>query len=189
MPRVASCCVKRSLRGYFRLEMLLAKPGRVAANPANYHRFLADECGLVVVFSVGRRQAKRSFSNRYRLGRLGRGGWVSSAISAHAEPTATMCVARAQQSAPTFARSALLSQLTRLLYFPLTPRFPRFGRSAMPSHLPAKFNSRFVEPVRVEQSCGGFGRGVVCGISQRLRRRMQQSLFEAVDTRQSVRFG
>ena len=60
----------------------LARNGGVVANPANAQRLLADEGQLVLVFPEGTKGTTKPYSQRYRLQRFGRGGFIEVAMRA-----------------------------------------------------------------------------------------------------------
>ena len=102
--------------------------------------------GLVLVFPEGRKGTEKVYSERYRLRRFGRGGFVAAAMRARAK-LVPVCVVGAEEAAPIFAQVGLMKKLTGLLYFPLTPTFPWLGPLGMLGYLPAKFRIRFLEPI------------------------------------------
>jgi 1-acyl-sn-glycerol-3-phosphate acyltransferase len=168
--------------------MLIPKIGCVAAHPANVQRLLYDERQLVLVFPEGRKATEKLFKNRYKLRRFGRGGFVEAAMRAGV-PIVPVCVVGAEEAAPVFAQVGLLKRLTGLLYFPITPTFPHLGLLGMLGYLPAKFKLRFLEPIDL----GGAGlhedKALVQSVAHEVRARIQENLFEMVQTRQSVWFG
>ena len=93
------------------------------------------------------RRAPKLYWQRYRLRRLGRGGFVRTAIRAGV-PIVPIAVIGAEEAMPIFAHVPLLQRLTGLIYFPVNHAFPHFGCRRRP-HVPAaKFKIRFLEPDR-----------------------------------------
>ncbi len=182
--------VEHFFKGYPMFSMLLPKIGCVAAHPANVHRLLADEEQLVLVFPEGRKGTEKVYSERYRLRRFGRGGFVTAAMRAKAK-LVPVCVVGAEEAAPIFYQAATLQKLTGLLYFPLTPTFPWLGPLGMIGYLPAKFHIRFLEPIDTTQ----FGadpeedKALVQTVAHEVRARIQENLHEMVARRKSVWFG
>ena len=144
-PRPLSLTVEHFFKGYPGFSMLLPKIGAVPAHPANVHRLLFDEGKLVLVFPEGRKGTEKLYTDRYRLRRFGRGGFVEAAMRARA-PIVPVAVVGAEEAAPIFAHVGALQKLTGLIYFPITPTFPHFGLLGMLGYLPAKFRIRFLEP-------------------------------------------
>src|SRR3954469_16911847 len=145
-PRPVNITVEHFFKGYPGFSMLIPKMGCVAAHPANVHRLLYDEEQLVLVFPEGRKGTEKLYSQRYRLRRFGRGGFVTAAMRARAKLVPVRVVG-AEESAPIFAQVGLMKKLTGLLYFPVTPTFPWLGPLGMLGYLPAKFRIRFLEPI------------------------------------------
>jgi 1-acyl-sn-glycerol-3-phosphate acyltransferase len=187
-PRQTYVTVEHFFKGYPGFSMLLPKIGCVAAHPANVHRLLHDEQQLVLVFPEGRKGTEKLYKDRYRLRRFGRGGFVEAAMRARV-PIVPVCVVGAEEAAPIFAHVGLLRRLTGLLYFPVTPTFPHGGLLGMLGYLPAKFKLRFLEPIDFSDGPGPEDKGEVQTIAHEIRARIQENLFEMLETRESVWFG
>jgi 1-acyl-sn-glycerol-3-phosphate acyltransferase len=189
-PRPLHVTVEHFFKGYPFFSMLIPKIGCVAAHPANVHRLLYDEEQLVLVFPEGRKGTEKLYSQRYKLRRFGRGGFVTAAMRARAK-LVPVCVVGAEEAAPIFAQVNVMKRLTGLLYFPLTPTFPWLGPLGMLGYLPAKFRIRFLEPIDTTE----LGpependRALVQTISHEVRARIQENLHEMVGERRSVWFG
>jgi 1-acyl-sn-glycerol-3-phosphate acyltransferase len=190
-PRPVYVTVEHFFKGYPGFSMLIPKIGCVAAHPANVHRLLYDERQLVLVFPEGRKGTEKLYSERYRLRRFGRGGFVEAAMRAEAK-LVPVCVVGAEEAAPIFAHVNFMKRLTGLLYFPLTPTFPWLGPLGMLGYLPAKFKIRFLEPIDTLE-LGGPGaaddRALVQTVAQEIRARIQENLWEMLARRKSVWFG
>jgi 1-acyl-sn-glycerol-3-phosphate acyltransferase len=189
-PRKLNVTVEHFFKGYPLFSMLIPKIGCVAAHPANVQRLLFDEEQLVLVFPEGRKGTEKVFSERYKLRRFGRGGFVTAAIRAQAK-LVPVCVVGAEEAAPIFAHVRPLQKLTGLLYFPLTPTFPWLGPLGMLGYLPAKFRVRFLEPIDTAELGAGAesDRALVQSVSQEVRSRIQVNLRDMVAKRRSVWFG
>jgi 1-acyl-sn-glycerol-3-phosphate acyltransferase len=189
-PRKLNVTVEHFFKGYPLFSMLIPKIGCVAAHPANVQRLLFDEEQLVLVFPEGRKGTEKVFSERYKLRRFGRGGFVTAAMRAQAK-LVPVCVVGAEEAAPIFAHVRPLQKLTGLLYFPLTPTFPWLGPLGMLGYLPAKFRIRFLEPIDTAElgADPDSDRALVQSISQEVRARIQENLRDMVGKRRSVWFG
>jgi len=189
-PRPLNITVEHFFKGYPLFSMLIPKIGCVAAHPANVQRLLYDEEQLVLVFPEGRKGTEKLYSQRYRLRRFGRGGFVAAAMRAQAK-LVPVCVVGAEEAAPIFAHSGLMKRVTGLLYFPITPTFPWFGPLGMLGYLPAKFRVRFLEPIDTAAlgSDPDEDKALVQTVSQEIRARIQETLHEMVGERRSVWFG
>jgi 1-acyl-sn-glycerol-3-phosphate acyltransferase len=187
-PRPLNITVEHFFKGYPGFSMLIPKIGCVAAHPANVQRLLYDEGQLVLVFPEGRKGTEKLYKNRYKLRRFGRGGFVEAAMRAQA-PIVPVCVVGAEEAAPAFAQLGLFRRLTGLIYFPITPTFPHFGLLGMLGYLPAKFKIRFLEPIRFDEEGMHEDRSLVQTYAHEIRARIQENLFEMVQSRESVWFG
>ena len=98
-PRPLHITVEHFFKGYPGFSMLVPKLGCVPAHPANVHRLLADEEQLVLVFPEGRKGTVKTYKDRYRLRRFGRGGFVEAAMRARA-PIQPVALIGAEEAAP-----------------------------------------------------------------------------------------
>jgi 1-acyl-sn-glycerol-3-phosphate acyltransferase len=189
-PRPVHLTVEHFFKGYPGFSMLIAKIGGVPAHPANVHRLLHDEEQLVLVFPEGRKGTEKLYTDRYRLRRFGRGGFVEAAMRARA-PIVPIAVVGAEEAAPIFAHVNVLQRLTGLLYFPITPTFPHLGLAGMLGYLPAKFRIRFLEPVATDRwgAEPWQDKGLVQTVSEDVRARIQDELYDMVAARRSVWLG
>ena len=167
---------------------LWARGGGVAAHPENAYRLLREQRQLALVFPEGSKGPGKHFSQRYRLRRFGRGGFVEAAMRAQA-PIVPICVVGAEEAAPVFAQIKVLQKLTGLLYFPITPTFPHFGLLGMLGYLPAKFRIRFLEPIYFDDEGMYRDKSLVQTVAQEVRSRIQEGVWQMVGERQSVWFG
>ncbi len=182
-PRPLHLTMEHFFKGYPGFSMLLPKLGAVPAHPANVHRLLCDEEQLVLVFPEGAKGTEKLFKDRYRLRRFGRGGFVKAAMKARV-PIVPVAVVGAEEAMPVFAQVPLLARVTGLIYAPIGPLL----------YLPAKFTIRFLEPVRTDQLGSEHpapweDRGLVQTVSQDIRARIQEELFDMVAKRDSVWLG
>jgi 1-acyl-sn-glycerol-3-phosphate acyltransferase len=179
-PRPLHLTMEHFFKGYPGFSMLLPKLGAVPAHPANVHRLLCDEDQLVLVFPEGAKGTEKLFKDRYRLRRFGRGGFVRAAMKARV-PIVPVALVGAEEAMPVFAQIPLLAKVTGLLYAPVAPL----------TYLPAKFRIRFLEPVRTDEmgDRSWEDRGLVQTVSQDIRARIQEELFDMVGKRESVWFG
>ena len=182
--------VEHFFKGYPGFSALIPKIGCVAAHPANVHRLLYDERQLVLVFPEGRKGTEKTYNERYRLRRFGRGGFVEAAARADAK-IVPVCVVGAEEAMPIFAQLNLLKRLTGLLYFPITPTFPWLGPAGMFTYLPAKFRIRFLEPIDTTSLSmdPAPDTALVQTVAQEVRERIQENLDEMLARRRSVWFG
>lgn len=184
-PREVSIPVRRSFRSAPGVSMLMPKLGCVPAHPANVQRLLYDEQRLVLTFPEGAGAAEKLYRDRYRLRRFGRGGFVEAAARGRV-PIVPVCVVGAEEAAPVFARVPLLERVTGLPPVPVTPTFPHFGPLGLVAYLPAKIRVRFLEPIEVELADVERDRGLLQSVSDEVRTRIQDSLFDILRARSSA---
>ncbi|HEU0024990.1 MAG TPA: lysophospholipid acyltransferase family protein [Thermoleophilaceae bacterium] len=189
-PRPLYMLGEHWFKGYPGVGLVANKLGLVGAHPANAQRLLRDEGRLALVFPEGQKASRKLYWQRYRLRRFGRGGFVRTAIRAGV-PIVPIAVIGAEEAMPIFAHVPLLQRLTGLIYFPVNHAFPQFGLAAAAMYLPAKFRIRFLEPVDLSAHDGKDTDdiGLVQGIAEEIRGRIQSELDSLVAARTSVWFG
>jgi 1-acyl-sn-glycerol-3-phosphate acyltransferase len=158
------------------VSSFMRRVGGVAASPFNAMRLL-DQGHLVMVFPEGSKGAGKPFSERYRLQRFGRGGFVEVALRT-SSPIVPVAVVGSEEIYPKIADSRLLARLIGSPYFPITPLFPLLGPlGAIP--LPSKWRIEFCPPIDVS----GYGpeaaddRSLVFELSERVRDTIQDRLY------------
>jgi 1-acyl-sn-glycerol-3-phosphate acyltransferase len=161
---------------------VLNRFGIVVGHPDNAHRLLHEDGRLVLVFPEGEKGPVKPPSERYRLQRFGRGGFVETAMRARV-PVVPVVLMGTEDSTPTLARLSVGGQR-----FPITPNFLLFGPILGPlAHFPAKIRARVLAPIDV----GGLGesRSVVMDHAESIRSGMQSALDEMYAGRESRWFG
>jgi 1-acyl-sn-glycerol-3-phosphate acyltransferase len=104
---------------------------------------------LVGVFPEGFKGVGKPFSERYKLRRFGRGGFVASAIRAGV-PIVPCSIVGAEEIYPKIGELRFLARTLGLPYLPITPLFPWFGLLGLVP-LPSKWMIGFGEPIRTDQ--------------------------------------
>jgi 1-acyl-sn-glycerol-3-phosphate acyltransferase len=159
--------------------------GGVAASPYNAIRLL-EQGHLVTVFPEGSKGAGKPFSERYRLQRFGRGGFIELALRTGA-PIVPVAVVGSEEIYPKLGESRLLARLTGAPYVPLTPTFPWLGVAGLVP-LPSKWRIEFCEPIDLS----GHGpeaaedRALVFELSEHVRDTIQQRVLENLVARGSA---
>jgi 1-acyl-sn-glycerol-3-phosphate acyltransferase len=156
---------------------MIRKVGGVVASPYNAMRLLEQD-ELVAVFPEGVKGAGKPFSERYRLQRFGRGGFVEIALRTGA-PMVPVAVVGSEEIYPKVGELPLLARLLGAPYFPVTPTFPALGPfGAIP--LPSKWRIEFCEPIDTSQygPDAADDRGLVFELSERVRDTIQQKLYD-----------
>ncbi len=169
---------------------LWARNGGVVAHPDNAYRLLHDRGQLVLVFPEGAKGPAKTYDERYRLRRFGRGGYVEIAMRAGV-PVIPIAVVGAEESMPTLFRIPALARLIGVPYFPVTANMLALGPLGVALHFPAKFKLRVLEPVTfdVPPDKPRYSRSRIMDESEAIRQRIQEALFDMLRQRQSVWFG
>jgi 1-acyl-sn-glycerol-3-phosphate acyltransferase len=179
---------------YFRglpvVGTLWARNGGVVAQPDNAYRLLREQGQLVLVFPEGTKGPSKSYQERYRLRRFGRGGYVEIAMRAGV-PIIPIAVVGAEESMPIVARVPALSKALGMPYFPITANMLAFGPLGALAYFPAKFKLRVLEPVTfdVPPDQPRYSRSRIMDESEAIRQRIQEALYDMLQRRRSVWFG
>ncbi|GGM04082.1 lysophospholipid acyltransferase family protein [Nakamurella endophytica] len=152
------------------------KAGNTLACNEDAERLLrGGEC--VSVFPEGFKGVGKPFSQRYKLQRFGRGGFVSAAIRSGV-PIVPCSIVGAEEIYPLLGSIKPLARALGLPYFPVTPTFPWLGPlGAVP--LPSKWIIEFGEPVSTDDLPDGAAEDpmVVFNMADSVRETIQQSLY------------
>jgi 1-acyl-sn-glycerol-3-phosphate acyltransferase len=171
----------------FRLPYVSAfmrRVGGVVASPFNAMRLLEQE-HLVMVFPEGAKGAGKPFSERYRLQRFGRGGFVEIALRT-SSPIVPVAIVGSEEIYPKLGESRLLARLTGAPYFPITPTFPALGPLGVVP-LPSRWRIEFCPPIDLSSYPpeAAEDRALVLELSEQLREAIQHKLFENLARRRS----
>jgi len=169
---------------------LWSRSGGVAAHPDNAYRLLHDEEQLVLVFPEGTKATGKHYSERYQLRRFGRGGFVEIAMRAGV-PVIPIAVMGAEEAMPIVYKSSRLAKLMNIPYFPVTANMLALGPAGLAAYFPAKFRIRVLPPVHfdVAPNQERYSRSRVMEEAERIRRMVQDALYDMLRTRRSVWFG
>ena len=141
---------------------------------------------LVAVFPEGYKGVGKSFSERYKLQRFGRGGFVSAAVHTGA-PIVPLAIVGAEETYPLLGNVPALARLLNTPYFPITPTFPWLGPLGM-IPLPSKWIMEFGEPIDTAH----FGSSVaedpmlIFDLTDQVRETIQQTLYTLLMLRRSA---
>ncbi|MEV0309171.1 lysophospholipid acyltransferase family protein [Nonomuraea fuscirosea] len=130
------------------LSHLTRKTGHTLACPEDADRLLRKG-ELVGVFPEGFKGVGKPFSERYKLQRFGRGGFVASAIRAGV-PIVPTAIVGAEEIYPKIGDLKTVARLLGLPYLPITPFFPLLGPLGLVP-LPSKWMIEFGEPIRTDE--------------------------------------
>jgi 1-acyl-sn-glycerol-3-phosphate acyltransferase len=169
------------------VSSFMRRVGGAVASPYNAMRLL-HQGHLVMVFPEGAKGAGKPFSERYRLQRFGRGGFVEIALRTGA-PIVPVAVVGSEEIYPKLGEARLLARLLGAPYFPITPTFPALGGfGAVP--LPSKWRIEFCPPMDLS----AYGpeaaedRSSVFELSEQVRQTIQQALLDNLVKRGSAFF-
>jgi 1-acyl-sn-glycerol-3-phosphate acyltransferase len=154
----------------------MRRVGGVVASPFNAMRLLEQD-HLVAVFPEGVKGTGKPYSERYRLQRFGRGGFVEIALRTGA-PIVPVAVVGSEEIYPKLADLPAVARLIGAPYFPVTPMFPLLGPLGV-IPLPSKWRIEFLEPIETT-SYGpeaAEDRALVLELSERVRAEIQQALY------------
>jgi len=167
------------------LGSLARKTGTTLACSADAQRLL--RAGEVVgVWPEGFKGIGKPYSERYRLQRFGRGGFVATALRAGV-PIIPCSIVGAEEIHPKIADIQPLAKALGLPYFPVTPLFPLLGPlGAIP--LPTKWTIDFGTPIRTDLASPDADQdhALVLEIADQVRETIQSNLNRMVAARGSV---
>jgi 1-acyl-sn-glycerol-3-phosphate acyltransferase len=159
------------------LGTLFNRLGAVRASPDSATRLLA-EGRPVCIFPEGIQGIGKPFSERYRLKRFGRGGFVKLALRT-GKPILPVAIVGAEESLPLLGK--LPGQFLGLPYLPVTPLGP------IP--LPAKWHLRIGRPLPVPQGARDSDLAVVESMVDATRTTIEHILKELLSARRSIFLG
>jgi 1-acyl-sn-glycerol-3-phosphate acyltransferase len=166
------------------LSVAIRKLGGVVASPYNAIRLL-EEDELVAVFPEGARSMGKDWSDRYRLQRFGRGGFVEIALRTGA-PIVPVAVVGSEEVYPKLADARALARLVGAPSLPVTPTFPALGPlGAVP--LPSRWRIEFGEPIDTAELGpeAADDRRLVLELADRVREDIQERLLAGISARGS----
>ena len=140
---------------------------------------------LVGVWPEGFKGIGKPFTQRYRLQRFGRGGFVAAALRTGA-PIIPTAIVGAEETYPMIGNAKTLARILGLPYFPVTPTFPWLGPLGMVP-LPSKWLIHFGEPIPTDGYPAGAADDpmVVFNLTDEVREQIQQSLYRLLIQRPS----
>jgi 1-acyl-sn-glycerol-3-phosphate acyltransferase len=167
-----------------------ARLGGVIAHPDNAYRLLREQQQLALVFPEGTKGTSKHYTERYRLRRFGRGGFVEIAMRAGV-PVIPVAVVGNEEAMPILARIPSLAKALGVPYVPITANMFVFGPIGGMLWFPAKFRLRVLDPIHfdVPPDQPRYSRSRIMDEAEAIRERIQQSLYEMLSQRRSVWFG
>ncbi len=167
-----------------------SRTGGVPAHPDNAYRLLHDQQQLALVFPEGTKATSKTYTDRYRLRRFGRGGFVEIAMRAGV-PVIPIAVVGAEESMPILFRVPAVAKLLGLPYFPVTANAMLMGPLGYVTYFPVKIKLRVLDPVTfdVEPGQDRYSRSRVMDEAEGIRATLQDALHDMLRERRSIWFG
>jgi 1-acyl-sn-glycerol-3-phosphate acyltransferase len=169
------------------LGELARKGGATLASNADAERLLGRG-ELVGVWPEGFKGIGKPFSERYKLQRFGRGGFVSAALRTRT-PIVPCAIVGAEEIYPILGNMPAVARLLGLPYAPITPTWPWLGPLGLVP-LPSKWLIEFGAPVPTD-SLGEHAAEdpmLVFDLTDQVRQTIQQTLYALLVQRRSVFF-
>lgn len=167
------------------VSSLARKSGATLACTEDAERMLRGG-ELVGVWPEGFKGIGKPYSQRYKLQRFGRGGFVSAALRTGV-PIIPLSVVGAEEIYPLVGNVPSLARLLGVPYIPITPLFPLLGPLGLVP-LPSKWLLEFGEPIRTDEFEAGAADDpmLVFNVTDQVRETIQQTLYTLLMQRQSV---
>ena len=161
------------------------KAGTTLACHPDAERLLSDG-ELVGVWPEGFKGIGKPFSERYKLQRFGRGGFVSAALKTGV-PIIPVSIVGSEEIHPVIGNVGVLARVLNLPYFPITPTFPWLGPLGLVP-LPSKWIIEFGEPILTSDYGPEAAEDpmLVFEITDRVRETIQGTLYRLLLQRRSV---
>lgn len=175
----------------FELPMVGAmarKAGHTLACPPDAERLLRSGA-LTGVFPEGFKGVGKTYGDRYKLQRFGRGGFVAAAVRAGV-PIIPCSIVGSEEIYPKLADLKPLARLLGLPYFPVTPTFPHMGPlGAVP--LPSKWYIEFGTPISTADYAAEDADDpmTMFEVTDQVRETIQQTLYRRLTKRRNIFFG
>ena len=167
------------------LGSYMLRVGGIRACPENAERLLEKE-HLLCVFPEGVKGLGKYYSQRYRLQRFGRGGFIRLCIKT-GSPLIPVGVVGAEEIHPIIYKSNTLAKLVGSPYIPITPTFPLLGLLGLVP-FPTKWSIHFGKPMSFDKyTLKTLDDGItIHKLSEQVRAQIQEILFEQLKKRRSV---
>lgn len=141
---------------------------------------------LVGVFPEGFKGIGKPFSERYKLQRFGRGGFVSAAMRTRT-PIIPCSIVGSEEIYPKIGEFGALARLLGAPYFPITPFFPHLGPLGL-IPLPSKWLIEFGRPIETADFPDSAAEDPMelFEVTDHVRETIQQNLYRLLARRRSV---
>lgn len=155
---------------------LSRKMGATLACTEDAERLLSNG-EIAAVWPEGFKGVGKPYSQRYKLQRFGRGGFVASAVRAQV-PIIPVSIVGAEEIYPLVGNVPGLARILGLPYLPITPLFPWLGPLGMVP-LPSKWIIEFGEPIRTDayEPSAADDPMLLFELTDQVRESIQQTLY------------
>lgn len=152
------------------------KTGATLACTEDAERLLAGG-HIAGVWPEGFKGIGKPYTERYKLQRFGRGGFVAAAMRAGV-PIVPVSIVGAEEIYPLIGNVPSLARLLGVPYIPITPFFPWLGPLGMVP-LPSKWIIEFGEPIRTDayDTDAADDPMLVFNLTDQVRETIQQTLY------------
>lgn len=170
------------------LGTFMYRTGGVRACPENATRLLETD-HVVAVFPEGIKGIGKLYKHRYHLQRFGRGGFVRLALRTGL-PIIPAAIIGAEEIHPLLYKSTFMARPLGIPFIPVTPTFPWLGIFGLIPY-PTKWTIIFGEPIVWKQYGPKHAedRLLINQLSEQVRTRIQEMIFQGLAARRSVWFG
>jgi 1-acyl-sn-glycerol-3-phosphate acyltransferase len=169
------------------VNLAWSRLGGVQAHPDNAYRLLREQQQLVMVFPEGSKGPGKTYRERYRLRRFGRGGFVQIAMRAGV-PIIPLAIVGNEETMPIVAKVQPLARLLGVPYVPVTANMLALGPAGLLVPFPAKMRIRVLDPVRLDvpPDQPRYSRSRIMDTSEEIRHTIQDELYDMLRQRRSV---
>ena len=162
------------------MRPVVARIGGVRASMRNALD-LCQRGQLVGLFPEGLRGAGKPYSERYRLTKFGRGGFVRLARAANV-PIIPVAIVGAEETNPVVAKATQLARVFGLPYIPITPTFPLLGPLGL-LPVPAKWSIQIGEAISSQPDRD------TLEVAEQVRSAVDRMIADLLLERRSIFFG
>jgi 1-acyl-sn-glycerol-3-phosphate acyltransferase len=174
----------------FVLPFISAFMRRVGGVPASKHNAarLLEQDEVVMVFPEGVKGTGKQFSERYRLQRFGRGGFVEVALRT-GSPIIPVAVVGSEEIYPKLGNARPVARAVGAPFVPITPTFPWLGPLGLVP-LPSKWRIEFCEPIDLSSHGPDAADDprLLFDVSEQVRETIQARLYENLVERRAAFF-
>ncbi|MFH1654756.1 MAG: lysophospholipid acyltransferase family protein [Pseudomonadota bacterium] len=166
------------------LRKVLDHVGAVKASPENAKRLISQD-QLVCVFPEGVAGISKEFSERYKLQKFGKGGFIKLSLETGA-PIIPCAVIGAEEIHPIIWKSEKWGKAFGLPFFPITVTFPWLGPLGL-IPFPTKWTIYFGKPIHFKEPAKArFDKKTVDHLTLKVKEQVQHMIDIGLKKRKSV---